>query len=272
MEEGEFMVISFDLDGVVMYSAMSSGAFRFMENEIAKWIRKEEDISQEEAINKVWEYLHEVSGKMRAEEEFVDGYNWQKIIPIVQKKLGMNKTIDFNYLIWKSCKENKGYTYPGVRRVLEDFQDRNLNLIATTNGLSSYQYPCLEALDLKKYFQKVITIDYTGYAKPRQEAFSAGEIFSAPRVHIGDSLLQDIGGANNAGWCSILYWPGMPESTQKKSYWRRSLGEKHFKEIEDMKDKGLLELYNLNKENLFPDAIIAHMNEMPQLISEIQDK
>jgi len=262
------MLISFDLDGVIM----DNEAFRRMNYILGKKIQEKKCISTEKALERTWDYLNDVSGDFLKEDLFVEGYDWQNIIRITQKKLGITDIIDLNQLIWKSCREKKNDTFPGAREILKKLHGKSYNLIAITNGLSSYQYPCLIGLDLKKYFQKVVTIEQTGYAKPRKEAFSIGEIYSPPRLHIGDSLLADVGGSNKAGWLSILYWPQMPERTRNKSYWNRTLSKSHIQDIKSLENKGLLNFYNLNKQDLYPDLIIGHLNEVSQIISEVKEQ
>lgn len=260
------MLISFDLDGVIM----DNGAFRMLRYIFGEKIQKAECISTEKALEKTWDYLHDVSGEFLKEDLFVEGYDWHNIIQLTQKKLGMTDIIDFDNLSWRCCRERKNNVFPGAQEVLKELYASSYNLIAITNGLSSYQYPCLVALGLKRYFEKVVTIDQTGYAKPRKEAFSIGEIYKPPRLHIGDSLFADVGGSNKAGWFSILYWPQMPEEIRNKPYWDRTLGEEHIQKIESIEDKELLKFYNLKKQDLYPDAIIGHLNEVLQVVSEIK--
>lgn len=85
-------------------------------------------------------------------------------------------------------------------------------LYVVTNGVSTTQYRRLEKSELKPYFNDIFVSEDTGYQKPMPEffnyAFERIEQFNpAKTMIIGDSLIADIQGGNNAGIASCWYNP-----------------------------------------------------------------
>ena len=65
-----------------------------------------------------------------------------------------------------------------------------------SNGFAAYQEPVLEALGLLGYFDAVITPERAGAAKPEPQIFAAAGRLD---LFVGDTLVHDILGANQAG-------------------------------------------------------------------------
>jgi putative hydrolase of the HAD superfamily len=80
-----------------------------------------------------------------------------------------------------------------------------------TNGLSETHLPKAEALGISPFVEAVFTPDTLGVAKPDPEAFrrACERLGSSPEeaVHVGDSLITDVGGAREAGLRAVWFNP-----------------------------------------------------------------
>jgi HAD superfamily hydrolase (TIGR01509 family) len=88
-----------------------------------------------------------------------------------------------------------------------------------SNGFMDMQYSKLSAIKLKHYFQIIILSENFGIRKPDSRIFheASSQLDCQPRecLYIGDSFLNDIIGARNAGMYACWYNPGslaIPES------------------------------------------------------------
>lgn len=89
---------------------------------------------------------------------------------------------------------------------------RSHQLYVVTNGVSTTQYRRLEKSALRPYFNEVFVSEDTGYQKPMAEffnyAFERIDNFNPTKTMIiGDSLVADIQGGNQAGIASCWYNP-----------------------------------------------------------------
>lgn len=96
----------------------------------------------------------------------------------------------------------------GMKPVFERF-NREYDIVVVTNGLPDAQRAKLEQLDLLQAVEEIIYGGGSYPRKPDPTPFYAAldAVGSSPdrSVHIGDSLEQDIAGANRAGLASIWF-------------------------------------------------------------------
>ncbi len=102
--------------------------------------------------------------------------------------------------------------YPEVLETLAELRARDYRLAIISNW--SWHLPALcDALGLSPYFEQIFTSARVGYAKPNprifQYALEKMEIRPNQGLHIGDSLLADVEGANSVGLASL--WLVRPE-------------------------------------------------------------
>ncbi|MFB6070864.1 MAG: HAD family hydrolase [Halanaeroarchaeum sp.] len=93
----------------------------------------------------------------------------------------------------------------GAREALESVGDRPIGLV--TNGERAHQRQKLESLGIEGTFDAIVYGGDTVPAKPATEPFDVvlDEIGVAPgdAVHVGNSLADDVAGANRAGVTSV---------------------------------------------------------------------
>jgi putative hydrolase of the HAD superfamily len=98
-----------------------------------------------------------------------------------------------------------------------------------TNGFEEIQDMKLTAGNLHQFFQHIVTSQKAGYKKPSREIFDyamkAHGVVSDEVIMIGDNLLTDIGGANNASIDTVFFNPEQIEHTVSVKHEIRSLAE-----------------------------------------------
>lgn len=149
------------------------------------------------------------------------------------EKFSERFNIDINE-IYKFVNEKKEPEYyEDAVAILQDMRRKNIHIICMSNSISLFEGN-LQAIS--KYFDKRIDSYKIGMLKPDVRMFQFAEkgyhrdtIF----IHVGDSVLADIVGANKANWWSILI-------DRKKEYISKEL-------VGDQKPDYIInDLYELN--------------------------
>lgn len=111
--------------------------------------------------------------------------------------------------------------FPDTQKVLQELLKRGFRLAVITNGEESLQMEKLIALNLEKYFEKIIIGENIGLRKPDKRVFNflleQMDVFPENALMIGNSLIDDIQGAKKAGMKSVLISTNkMKQSTEIK--------------------------------------------------------
>lgn len=106
----------------------------------------------------------------------------------------------------------QGQTLSGAKELLDMLQDMGCRLFGATNGIAAIQKGRLAQSEIGQSFERVFISDEIGAQKPDKRFFDAlaQEIPSFARSHalmIGDSLISDIQGGNNAAIDTVWYNP-----------------------------------------------------------------
>jgi putative hydrolase of the HAD superfamily len=109
--------------------------------------------------------------------------------------------------------------FPDAQPTLAQLKALGLRLGLVTNGVSESHTGKLARLELGHYFDTVLMPDQTGFAKPDPRQFHLAcqrlGVLPAHTLHVGDSLVSDVGGARGAGLRAVWYNPTskpLPES------------------------------------------------------------
>lgn len=113
--------------------------------------------------------------------------------------------------IFRDYLKEEAILLPGALDVVGQLAKTH-ELYIVTNGVSETQHRRLEKAGLQPFFKEVFVSEETGYQKPMQEYFDyvfarIPEIDLTKTIIIGDSLLADIKGGNQAGITSCWYNP-----------------------------------------------------------------
>ncbi len=157
-------------------------------------------------------------------------------------------------------------SYPEVPGILEELRHQGARLLVITNGYARYQVPLLRALGMASFFDRIATPDIVGCAKPASGIYRyAFAGFKGWRkVHIGDWLLDDVYGAQQAGleavWlhrCLPAELDGLPQPARMSSPLV----------AEAMRSKLVEEgLAGTPLDAYWPDYVIRDLRELPALL------
>ncbi|MET3644552.1 YjjG family noncanonical pyrimidine nucleotidase [Streptococcus gallinaceus] len=114
----------------------------------------------------------------------------------------------------------QGQTFTGAKVLLDNLKARGYRLFAATNGVTFIQKGRLLASEIGSDFEKVFISDEMGAQKPDKKFYDLiGEAVPGfekeDALMIGDSLLADIQGGNNAGIDTVWFNPHHAENTSQ---------------------------------------------------------
>ena len=202
------MLLTFDLDGVLMKNPFSTGVFPTVTKEFGKI----SGLSHKEIMAKI---IQEAKERMDR-GDFVGAYDWDGIVAVVGKELGYDKQIDVAGLVRQFCTPDHIYAYPHVHETLEELKYRGFTLVALTNGFLKYQLPVLESLGIAQFFEKVFTPELIGQAKPHPEFFQKPQqAFPGRHLHIGDTVIHDLWGPKRVGATTVWVYHDLPEEISR---------------------------------------------------------
>jgi putative hydrolase of the HAD superfamily len=98
----------------------------------------------------------------------------------------------------------------GVVETLQALRERGLGLGLVSNIDEDQLADLLEAGGLSPYFDWMLSSEAAGSCKPHpaifEQALRRAGCAAGETLFVGDTLKQDIAGANRAGMCSVLLW------------------------------------------------------------------
>lgn len=107
--------------------------------------------------------------------------------------------------------------YPEVLETLTSLNERGLILDVISN-FDSRLVRILDGLDAGEQFENIFVSSRVGYAKPDRRIFNAALSYHglapAQALHVGDSEINDLSGANQAGLKGILVERGKTSAAQ----------------------------------------------------------
>ncbi len=115
------------------------------------------------------------------------------------------------------------HIFPFVHEVLDYLKnEKQYVLHILTNGFEEVQHLKLNAANISKYFNSVITPDAAGCQKPEQEYFTYALTKAVCRcdesVMVGDNLETDIKGAKNAAIDQVFFNPERLKHRETMTY------------------------------------------------------
>lgn len=220
------MLLTFDLDGVVMKNPFSTGVFP----EVTRRINEATGVPRQDIMKSIIEEARSRMGQGR----MVAAYDWDEIVELVARSLGFTERIDVAALVRQFCTPEHIYAYPEVYETLEHLSTTEDSLVVLTNGFRKYQLPVLEALSVARFFDEIYTPEVIGAAKPEPEFYlEPQKRYPGPHLHIGDTIIHDIWGANEVGVTSIWIYHDLPEAVANLPISKRVGHELMEKLVED---------------------------------------
>ncbi|NLJ80083.1 MAG: HAD hydrolase-like protein, partial [Firmicutes bacterium] len=138
-------------------------------------------------------------------------YDWDDIIRSVSASFQMEWELSVADLVEKYCHPPHIKLYPGAFQLLSTLSQEGHVLRALTNGYYIYQYPVLRALGIAPFFERIVTPEKLGAAKPQRKFYLAAQKDAPqPHIHVGDTVIHDIWGANRSGAISVWVKHDLP--------------------------------------------------------------
>lgn len=143
-----------------------------------------------------------------SQSKYVEAYDWEEIVASYTRLNELNISLNVEETVKKYCVPDAIYLLEEeIIEVLQKLRQRGYSLAVVTNGFSIFQLPVMDALGLTPYFDRILTPDTVGYAKPDIRVFTVlGEIIA----HVGDRLDHDVIPANTLGAKAIWINRSLP--------------------------------------------------------------
>ena len=256
------MLLTFDLDGVLMKNPFSTGVFP----EVTRRLGTVSGLSHKEIMARILDEARERVGK----RDIVGAYDWDGIISLVAGELGYSERIDVAELVRSYCTKEHIYYYPGVPETLDILSKQGHTLVALTNGYKKYQLPVLEGLSIARFFTEICTPEVCGFAKPEVGLFlEPRKRYGKPHVHIGDTVIHDVWGANQAGCITIWVNHSLPQEIWDLSIEERTVHPR----LPSLVQEGIARDLNpgaypeVTVEGSMPHYVIREIEELVDIIS-----
>ena len=202
-------VVSFDLDGVLIRNPFERGVEPFVRRHIHRTSRLCE-VAEPEAHARITKAVWDAWNARMAANRFVDAFDWDSIYNEVSIGFEGERVPDVTGLVVRYCADPDMIALlAGAREGLERLRSAGVRMVAMTNGYAKYQRPTLEALGILEFFERIVSPDVAGSAKPHRDIFQ-----SVPGLyaHVGDTLPHDVLGAKRAGVRAVWLWPDAPDA------------------------------------------------------------
>lgn len=254
------MIVSFDLDGVLMENPFKKGLFPIIKKELKNQYEEKHNHSISKDV--IWRNI-KVEYSKRIKNNLYTAYDWDDIIEEVASDLKLPGGIDLTVLIKDYLEEPYIYLYKDGKFLLDKLIKTDIDLYVVTNGYYKYQFPVMKALGIADYFEKIITSDKAESVKPENKIFGLDLAKAEDWYHIGDSLLMDIYGANKLSATTILVYRDLSEDLLKLLPAERANAES-FKEFMNKKlsDELSLNRWEYEEDLLFPDYVVKSLKEV----------
>jgi putative hydrolase of the HAD superfamily len=211
---GPDLVISFDMDEVLVPSPIGSHVFPILAGELAAAVNQHRSDGNQIAADQLRERAFaEWRRRVRAGDDMVAAYDWDDIFTSVVQQLGLSRQVHVAPYVEAFCERPENVPrYPQVQAGLAALQEHGARLLVVTNGHARYQIPILRALDLERFFDRIATPDRAGYGKPDPRIFEwlFHGLAGHRNVHVGDKLRHDVYGPHLAGLEAIWLRRDLP--------------------------------------------------------------
>lgn len=261
------LLVTFDLDGVLIKNPFRDGVFPEVREILKKqFIDMHGFMPPNLKKNIMRDIFNEFRESLKSNKPYL-AYDWDRVVQKVANNMGCPGNINIADLVKKYCKFPYIYAYKEVEEVLDWLKCRDCRLVVLTNGYYKYQYPVLKTLGLDKYFEEIIVPEIIKDVKPGKKMFL--KVYKNDDIwyHVGDSLLQDVYGANRIAIKSIWVQRDMPKDLTRLNPSERIKSKEgyiFFKEKLD--NESQLKNSKFNDKEIMPEYIISSLQELKNII------
>lgn len=258
-------LVGFDLDGVIMQNPFEKG----VEPRMLAHLRLSPELRglhPEEADRRARTALREEWDRLAAAGEWVAAYDWDGVYNAVSRRFGGEPSPDVAAMVEElSGIEGMVRLLPGARTGLDRLDEAGYRVVAITNGYHAYQWPVLRALGVADAFERIISPEAVGYAKPDPRLFA-----SVPglQAHVGDSLVWDVLGANMAEIVSVWLDEYLPPELRTLPLGDRTTAAPFPAYLEGRLEKIPYRRYHpeATLANCTPDAVTVDVDEAAEVL------
>lgn len=262
------LVISFDMDEVLVPSPIGNRVFPILVGELAKEVNEHRtDGSQIAADELRARAFAEWRRRVGDGSDMVAAYDWDDIFTSVVQELGLSREVYVAPYVEAFCERPENVPrYPRVQAELAALQEHGARLLVVTNGHARYQLPILRALDLERFFDRIATPDRAGYGKPDPRIFEwlFDGLAGRRNVHVGDRLRHDVYGPHQASLEAVWLRRDLPEelaTLPPPDRLRSPLAEGFLRE--QLKEEGI---HALDIEPYWPEHLAWNLDELLELL------
>lgn len=265
------MLISFDLDGVLIQNPFQKGVFPHMRQHIRRAAALQ-SLAPEDADRHIDEAVRNHWGEAMKRGDFVGAYDWDATFRAVNARFGGENSPDVATLVQHYSQDPEMvFLLPGALECLTTLHAEGHRLFASTNGYHAYQWPVLEALGIAHFFEDLLSPEKFGYAKPDPRFFAA---IAGLEMHVGDTLVHDVLGANKAGLISVWVAPDLPSHLHDLSPSERSDHADFTGFLAQSLESNLYRAYHVDAdlESCHPYAVVVNVRELPRWLDALLEK
>jgi len=251
--------VTFDLDGTLMQNPFGAWVFPEIAEVISGKLGRKIDIILEMVAE------HE----LRMEQgRYVDAYDWDDILGLRCKQLGMEAPFEIEPLLRKHAVAPKiSLLEPGILEILGAIKSRGYSLAVVTNGFYKFQAPVMEGLGLLDYFDEILTPEKVGTGKPDPKMIDVltGEVVA----HVGDRLDHDVQMANRKNVTSVFVDRNLPDELKEFDPRQRSSDQRmRTRCLEKWKKESRNTAAIALSSVLMPAVVIHSMQELLTILDE----
>jgi len=203
----DYKAIFFDAGGTLLHPYPSVG--QIYSEVAARYGDAVNPDAIQRGFHQAWLERDGLSGLASHASEKVERAWWHQLVREVFEKAGWKGDFEpfFTELYDIFARPEVWRLYPGTLEVLATLKKRG-HILGVVSNWDRRLFPLCEGLGLENYFQFIIASAVFGAAKPSarifQEALRRAGVAPQEAIHVGDSLEDDVRGAQGAGLDAIL--------------------------------------------------------------------
>lgn len=264
------VLLTFDLDGVLMVNPFGRGVFPEVQRRLASHVMHD-GWNREQVHAHIQSLIVKRAAMLTRSGEWRAAYDWDEIVNTVAQELGSSERFDIAAMVRSYCRPGYIEKYDDVLESLTWLKQQQIRLAWVSNGYTIYQQPVLDALGIAAFFSGHTAPDLVGKAKPEPEIFwQARAENTTTCIHVGDTLAHDVAGAKNAGFVSVWIDRDLPDTLRNIPLLERGDApdlEAHLRKR--VAREFCWEAYGLNiPADIRPDYIIYGLDELRGVLAD----
>jgi FMN phosphatase YigB (HAD superfamily) len=202
--------------------------------------------------------VRQESARRQADSSFsaVQAMDWDDIFTQTASQYGLQLQANALELVREHCQPPHAVLHPGAREALDLLAASKpfRALVLATKGLRRYQLPILEAHDLLKYFDDILTPDATQTFKQSLAFYRHWPKVTRVQIMVGDTYEDDILPARSFGFKTVCRTGLVPSSLTSGS------------SIEAVGPENSTAYHT----TILPDAVIYSLSELPRVVDRLE--